>query len=428
MDNFSVDTILSDPLKKVEFALGGKKRGKDGTWDCPSCGREKQLSVKVSDKGNVLLHCFRGCGLDNILHNIGLTREDLKPDYVIAVGREEEAIEQELMRMYVKAEARQRYQDVYGSKVYEPFSFLGLSDLDDTPLTYRIENLLPTGCNVLFSGYAKTGKSTLVLDLIRALTTKDDFLGSLPCTRTSGTVVYLNLELSDMMLRSYALQNGLELSNSRLRVLSLRGQAGKLRVLDENFRAEFARQLAEQECEVLIVDPLAPIVAMMGISSDDNDKVREVLEGFSEIAELAGIDHVIIVDHTGHEAKGRARGASSKGDWPDAIWNLEANGDSRTLTATGRGVEAKLSIARNPETGRLEVVVPPDVDGGDEKNVLSMLSAEDWTETPELKTLTGLDKSTFSRRMNDLLKQGKVERKDGRGNKPDAWRLCVSGS
>ena len=54
----------------------------DGQWSarCPAHeDRGPSLSVKALPDGRILMHCFAGCGVDNVVGAIGLSLEDLFP-------------------------------------------------------------------------------------------------------------------------------------------------------------------------------------------------------------------------------------------------------------------------------------------------------------------------------------------------------------
>lgn len=53
-----------------------------GRWiaRCPTHDdRRPSLSVRELDDGRVLVHCFAGCGADEVVHAVGLTLADLMP-------------------------------------------------------------------------------------------------------------------------------------------------------------------------------------------------------------------------------------------------------------------------------------------------------------------------------------------------------------
>lgn len=58
-------------------------RGRNGSWSarCPAHeDRSPSLSVKSLPDGRILVHCFGGCGTDEVLGALGLTMTDLFPD------------------------------------------------------------------------------------------------------------------------------------------------------------------------------------------------------------------------------------------------------------------------------------------------------------------------------------------------------------
>jgi hypothetical protein len=62
--------------------LDGVRRTGAGRWlaRCPAHDdRRPSLSVAELDDGRVLLHCFAGCAIENVLDAVGLTFSDLFP-------------------------------------------------------------------------------------------------------------------------------------------------------------------------------------------------------------------------------------------------------------------------------------------------------------------------------------------------------------
>jgi Bifunctional DNA primase/polymerase, N-terminal/AAA domain/Winged helix-turn-helix DNA-binding len=288
------------------------------------------------------------------------------------------------------------------------FDFIKFSDLSDEPLSYRIPGVLPMESNVLFSAYRKAGKTSTIMGLVRALTSPADFL-DLHCARVTGRVVYVNFELSDQMLRKYATDAALKLDSDKMRVWQLRGNARQFPITNDDFALTFAEKLKEADCEVLIIDPLSPIMASMGWDSNDNDRARQVCESFSMVGQKADVSNIIIVDHTGHEIKTRSRGASGKEDWADVLWNLEKTGDTRKLRIEGRGVdESSISFKRDLDSGELVTVIPKDVDNGDRQLLISVLSKRPDSTSKDVQEDTGWSKSTTNRRLSEAVNAGVV--------------------
>ncbi len=195
------------------------------------------------------------------------------------------------------------------------------------------------------------------MHMLNALSEGEDFLGR-ECREVSVTVVYVNLELNQSMLRKYAEDMGIDLEDKHLKVLDYQGRASQLKIDDSGFRNSFAAAVKDVEGKVLVLDPLSPILSMLGIDSNDTDRVREVLENLGEMAKQAGCD-LVIIDHTGHTAQGRPRNSSAKLDWPDVLWNLQLASKDETdpgrelHVGTGRGVMASTIYYRMDEDGSL---------------------------------------------------------------------------
>lgn len=301
---------------------------------------------------------------------------------------------------------------------------------------------MTTEGNVLISAYRKAGKTSLILNLVAALTTPDKFLGGLSCRPVPGPVVYVNLELHQSMLRQYCTDMGLKIDNDMVLVQDYRGHATKFLLQEEDWRAEYAEKLWKQEASVLIIDPISPLLAMNGVDSNDNDMARVVLENLGEIAADAQLDHLIVIDHTGHAEKGRARGASGKEDWADMLWNVvadaEPNSPYRSLNVIGRGVQghqrymkqhndlvlANSSAPTPMGTGRPVAGSQPAPVEKPLNKILAFLRRCDEPVTyKEIERATGLYKPDVSKAMTQAEALGRVKRRGKAGGKggADLW-------
>lgn len=106
----SVDSLLS--------MLDGVKRTGQGKWlaKCPSHeDRTASLSIRELDDGRVLVHCFAGCDVHEVVGSVGLRIDDLFPPREIEHGKPERrpfpapdilrAIAHETMIVYLSAQA-----------------------------------------------------------------------------------------------------------------------------------------------------------------------------------------------------------------------------------------------------------------------------------------------------------------------------------
>ena len=218
----------------------------------------------------------------------------------------------------------------------------------DAPVRYRVDGLWPAEGRVLLAASAKSGKTTMVAaNLLPSLVDGRDFLGRYPASTVDGTVVMLNMEVGENTLRRWMRESGIQ-NTSRVLVGNLRGKASALTLNTEAGRSRLAEWLRAAEAEVVILDPLAPVLASLGLDENSNADVAQFFSWWSEALTLAGVRDDVVVHHAGHAGQ-RSRGASRLLDEPDAVWTLtremEEGGEfsplepTRYLSAYGRDVE-----------------------------------------------------------------------------------------
>ncbi|GAA4290906.1 AAA family ATPase [Mycobacterium paraffinicum] len=221
----------------------------------------------------------------------------------------------------------------------EPMGLDALLEQPDEDAAYRIGDLWPTGGRVLLAAQYKSGKSTLVGNVLRALVDGGQFLGRFDVIPAS-KVALIDTELDTRTLRRWLRDQGIA-NTEAVSVLSLRGAVSTLDILDPATRAEWARRL--HGADVVILDCLRPVLDALGLS-EDKDAGR-VLVAFDALLAEVGATEGMVVTHMGHQAE-RARGDSRLLDWPDALWKIVRGGDDenddtespRYLSAIGRDV------------------------------------------------------------------------------------------
>lgn len=214
---------------------------------------------------------------------------------------------------------------------------------------WRVEGLLTAEGSTLVTAQRKTGKTTLVLNLARALLTGEPFLGEFAVTPVVGPVCLFNYEVSGPQIGRWAAEVGVP--GDQLVVVNLRGRRNPLGHDDD--RAALAAQLRAWGVEVLICDPFAN--AYTGESQNDAGQVAAFVRelGLFTRAEVGATD-LVLTNHAGWNAD-RTRGSSALEDWADSLVKLTAdNYGNRYISATGRDVDvAEGALTFDPEARRL---------------------------------------------------------------------------
>jgi hypothetical protein len=258
-------------------------------------------------------------------------------------------------RLRVDEVARRELREEAAEQVGPPASVSGTDFLaeSDEPVVHIIEGLWPVQGNVLLVAADKCGKSTASMCLVRSLADGDPFLGHFAVNRPlqpGETVMLLDLEMSRQRVRSEMRAQGVR-NLDRVRVETLRGELARLDLNSDAVCRRWVEHLAEQGVRTWIVDPIAPLLAYLGVDENDNTGVGQVLAKLDAIKKAAGVSEMLVSHHAGHSAEWRPRGASRFKDWPDAMWGLiretpegepVTNGDPRFFAARGRVVDEPL--------------------------------------------------------------------------------------
>jgi biotin operon repressor len=248
-------------------------------------------------------------------------------------------IRNEMHHLRIRREAQQRIDAANDD--WSPPEFLTGPELAETQdnYTWRVDDLITVGSNVLVNASYKAGKSTLIINLIRSMLTEEDFLGKFG-TKPAASIKLIDMEMPRATGKTWMEEAGL-LKYKELSCSFLVGRPGSLSVLDETKRKRIADDL--RGTDVLIIDPLGPLMAAHGMDENSNTDIRRLLNGLTALKTEAGISELIVVHHAGHQASRRSRGASVLGDWPDVIVNLRNKDPDnpsgvRSISAFGRDV------------------------------------------------------------------------------------------
>lgn len=203
-----------------------------------------------------------------------------------------------------------------------------------------VQGLINYGTSSILTGKYKAGKSTLMLNLIKSLTTGGEFLGKFQVPHPM-RVAYADMELGwDMAQRWIGEVEGIDAT--KLEYLGLRGQGYKLNMRSETLRAKWARSLMEKEVDVLIIDPMSPILSALGLDENSAETVRPLLDSLDMLSVEANLKAVVVSHHTGHQDANRARGSTAWMDWASSFMSVVRQGEEydspRFFRASGRDV------------------------------------------------------------------------------------------
>lgn len=253
---------ISDFLARLD---GVKRHGDRYTAKCPAHDdHTPSLSIREGSDGRILLHCFAGCSVDQVVGAMGLKIVDLFPAsdsdnlrYLLDHGQTAEDIAQRTeagIPVAEQADAARRLElREQDEKPSLPVAYSAeqLQQMVFPPTLFFVDRLLPEGTSLLTAA-SKIGKSWMVLDMGLKIASGKPFMGR---KTTQAGVLYLALEDSFGRLQG------------RLRKV-LRGQAPpkdfyfmtRFGVLGNGFEAQI-QAFAEQHPEVklIIIDTLQKI-------------------------------------------------------------------------------------------------------------------------------------------------------------------------
>jgi RecA-family ATPase len=179
---------------------------------------------------------------------------------------------------------------------------------------YRIEDWFVEGGHVLLVAQYKTGKTTLVGNLVRSLVDGEPFLDVAKAQPVPGVVI-LDFEMSENQIESWLRDQNIR-NTDAVSLVSLRGAASSFDILNPMRRREWAARLLTVGAHVAVLDCLRPAMDALGL--DEHREAGRWLTAFDELLKEANIPEALVVHHSGHGAE-RSRGDSRILDWPDAV-------------------------------------------------------------------------------------------------------------
>lgn len=286
----------------------------------------------------------------------------------------------ELEKLRVRREARRRL-DAEARANTEPPEILTLRDRlarPKVPTRWRIEGWQPAGSRVVLAAQYKSGKTTLVGNLIRCLVDGRAFLNRSEVAQIEGAVVLLDFEMGGDQLDEWLRDQGIT-NDHQIVVIPMRGSASSFDIIDEQVLKRWADTLKSHQAAYVVLDCLRPVLDALGL--DEHKDAGRFLVAFDELLKAAGVDDAIVVHHMGHNSE-RSRGDSRIRDWPDVEWRLvredEEPHSPRYVSAYGRDVDQPESLLHfNSGTRHLSIA------GGNRNQAKAQAALADVIKTLE---------------------------------------------
>lgn len=314
----------------------------------------------------------------------------------------------------------------------------------DEIIAYRVDRLWSTNGRVLLAAAAKAGKTTMMTNLLGCLADGGAFLNMFDTQPVDPgrSIVYLNLEVSGNQMRRWLRRAGVR-NTDAVHVVNLRGQLSALTLASEDGRARVAGWLRDLGAQVVILDPLAPLLASLSLDENSNTDIATFFAWWSETLFAAGVADDIVCHHAGHYG-GRSRGASRLMDEPDALWTITrdvaldeddddiyAGHEPRFFKATGRDVEQpEQPLTFDPDTGLLELgtgsrkaMRAQALSRQAQERVIARIDAG-ATSTRDIIKNNGNEKQNVAA-LEDLVSQGVLQRQELGPGRPTLYRRTL---
>jgi hypothetical protein len=414
----SVDPLPVSPLDVVLGRLDKVRKSSGGFMArCPAHeDRTPSLSVKETDEGHVLVHCFAGCLPEEVAGAIGLNLAALFGSKTGAelMRRTRPAVPKAFRPVEVGRLGRNERKP-------EPLPFALLSSaLENVPpepeWTWR--GYLAAGAVTLLAGRPKVGKSTLVFGLLAALEAGLPFAEQ--ATRASGVLL-----LSEERPSSLAEKASRWDLNGRVHLL-MRHQANGREWA--SLVSEAVDYCHRRGLGVLAIDTWDK---WTGLKGDAENNAGAILEALEPLVAAAGAGLAVLICAHQRKSMGEfgeaVRGSNALTGGVDVVLELER---PRADALAGDGVRVLQAVSRFSSTPE-ELVIALGDEGyearGDtltaqadveREQVLAALEALREATYDKLHEETGLTRSSLRRRLDEL---GERVSRSGAGKRGDPF-------
>jgi hypothetical protein len=275
----------------------------------------------------------------------------------IGVDQWEAAVEEQKTKTLIRLEGDHRARQERAAGLFVPPRFV--DDLEaelaqpDPEIEWTIEGLHSVGGNTTLTAGFKVGKTTFVMNLVKALADHENFLGEHDVRNLEGRIALWNFEVDEIQMKRNFRDITLKKA-ANVWHLPLRGH--NLNIMDDAAYSWALRELRIQEIEVLILDPFSG--AYYG-DENDNSQINAFTKRLDQLKREAGVKDLFMPVHTGRfveEGNERARGGAKLDDWADTRWVLAKHPQTadRYFKAEGRRVQQdERELCFDPATSAL---------------------------------------------------------------------------
>lgn len=260
----------------------------------------------------------------------------------------DERVEEALEHMRIQREARARL----AAEGWEPPPAQGswaeqLAEPEE-PIAWLIPELAFEGANVVVNAQAKSGKTSLILNVAHSLLGGDPLFGHFPVTALAEgrSVAWWNAELSERQAKAWLRDFDIPRPED-FYPLHLRGYAMPF---DSAATEEWTvAWLKERGVSVWMIDPQS---ALFTGDENSNTELGAWLGAIDRIKRRAEVETVFLVHHVAETSAAedsdnpnagrmlKGRGASRQTGWADVLWSYSGRFDEpRYLSALGRDVD-----------------------------------------------------------------------------------------
>lgn len=328
-------------LRKVTAEYGPDKENQFNAM-CPAHeDTSPSLSIRPGEDVAVLVHCHAGCTPKQIAVALGIHPQEFTK--IVGNGDEKQAQlnEQAYMRKKANADADQR---IMQERALTTLSLDDVSIAEElakplVPTKWFIDSWFKSSTAVLLNADPKAGKTRLALNLMKALSENEPFLGRFQTNLPDGKKIWYGNwdQPEDLMLEYLHDYNWLAPERCIMKHIG----AHEFPFWIPSMFDSFVSYAKRNQIHCMVIDTLH--IAAQGFVTDENNnnEMAEFVSLLRKLTRAAEIPNLLVIHHTGHSSTNRGRGASTLAADFDGMWFLHVDDSEkfdapRKLSAKGR--------------------------------------------------------------------------------------------